>query len=109
MYGDCRERQGCDSRRFSSPAVQQALVNPDRLLELSFFYEDPRTRVHARANSVLLDAKRLWLRSDEGLAWHDTREGIFGRGTSSRDMPADLPIEDTRPAALSDLDAVDSE
>ena len=81
-----------DARPIAHAAVQRALVNPDRLLELPFFYEDPRTRAHSRAPSVLLDAKRLWLRSDEGLAWHDTREGIFGRGASPRDMPADLPI-----------------
>ena len=93
-----------DARPSAHAAVQRALVNPDRLLELPFFYADPRTRAHFRAPSVLLDAKRLWLRSDEGSAWHDTREGIFGRGTSSRDMPADLQIEDTGPVALSHLD-----
>ena len=78
-------------------------MNPDRLLELPFFYEDPRTRAHSRAPSVLLDAKRLWLRSDAGSQWLDTRVDIFGRGMSSRDMPAALPIEDTQPAELADL------
>ena len=92
-----------DARPRAHAAVQRALVDPDRLLALSLFYEDPRTRAKDRAPSVLMDAKRDWLRYDEGLGWHDARVGIFGRGTSSRDMPAALPNEDEQPAELCDL------
>ena len=89
-----------DTRPIAHAAVQRALANPDRLLELPFFYEDPRTRAQDRAPSVLVDAKRLWLRSGEYTDWLGARMAIFGGGTSSRDMPAFLPIEEEEPDEL---------